>query len=69
MLVHKPGAPHQPELAIGAVDEAGNVFLSGYGLDILDVDDSYLEAEKRHNWWSCESGERDIRRRVERSTP
>ena len=44
VLVHKPGAPRQPELAIGAVDEAGNVFLSGYG---LDIDDSYLEVEKQ----------------------
>jgi putative phosphoribosyl transferase len=44
VLVHKLGAPGQPELAIGAVDEAGNVFLSGYG---LDIDDAYLEAEKQ----------------------
>ena len=32
------------QLAIGDVDEAGNVFLSGYG---LDIDDSYLEVEKQ----------------------
>ena len=44
VLVHKLRAPSQPELAIGAVDEAGNVFLSGYG---LDIDDSYLEVEKQ----------------------
>jgi predicted phosphoribosyltransferase len=44
VLVHKLGAPGQPELAIGAIDEAGNVFLSGYG---LDVDNAYLEAEKQ----------------------
>ena len=44
VLVHKLGAPGQPELAIGAIDEAGNVFLSGYG---LDIDDAYLEAERR----------------------
>ena len=44
VLVHKLGAPGQPELAIGAVDEAGTVFLSGYG---LDIDDAYLEAEKQ----------------------
>ena len=44
VLVHKLGAPGQPELAIGAIDEAGNVFLSGYE---LDVDSAYLEAEKR----------------------
>ncbi|HXV81727.1 MAG TPA: phosphoribosyltransferase family protein [Candidatus Binatia bacterium] len=44
VLVHKLGAPGQPELAIGAIDEAGNVFLSGYG---LDVDNAHLEAEKQ----------------------
>lgn len=44
VLVHKLGAPGQPELAIGAIDETGNVFLSGYG---LDIDGAYLEAEKR----------------------
>src|SRR6266568_8992810 len=44
MLVHKLGAPGQPELAIGAIDEAGNVFLSVYG---LDIDNGYLEAEKQ----------------------
>ena len=43
ILVHKLGAPGQPELAIGAIDETGNFFLSGYG---LDVDDAYLDAEK-----------------------
>ena len=44
VLVHKLGAPNQPELAIGAIDETGNVFLSGYG---HDIDSAYLEAEKQ----------------------
>ena len=44
VLVHKLGAPGQPELAIGAVDEAGNVFLSGYG---LDINSGYIETEKQ----------------------
>jgi putative phosphoribosyl transferase len=44
VLVHKLGAPNQPELAIGAIDETGNVFLSGYG---RDIDSAYLEAEKQ----------------------
>jgi putative phosphoribosyl transferase len=44
VLVHKLGAPGEPELAIGAIDETGNVFLSGYG---LDIDSAYLEAEKQ----------------------
>src|SRR5882724_446008 len=44
VLVHKLGAPGQPELAIGAIDETGKVFLSGYG---LDIDTAYLESEKQ----------------------
>ncbi len=44
VLVHKLGAPGQPELAIGAVDEHGNVFLSAYG---IGIEESYLEAEKK----------------------
>ncbi len=43
VLVHKLGAPGQPELAIGAIDETGQVLLGKYG---LDVDQAYLEAEK-----------------------
>ena len=65
VLVHKLGAPGQPELAIGAIDETGNVFLSGYG---LDIDSAYLEAENRRNSKSCESGGRDIHRRAGLST-
>ena len=44
VLVHKLGAPGEPELAIGAIDETGNVFLSGYS---LDIDRAYLEAERQ----------------------
>ena len=48
VLVHKLGAPGQPELAIGAIDEAGKLFLSGYGLySGLYIDEAYLEAEKQ----------------------
>jgi predicted phosphoribosyltransferase len=44
VLVHKLGAPGQPELAVGAVDESGEVLLSEYG---FDVEPAYLEAEKQ----------------------
>lgn len=44
VLVHKLRAPGQPELAIGAIDEAGNVFLSRYA---LDIDETYLAVEKQ----------------------
>ena len=39
----KLGHPSQPELAIGAIDESGNVFLSDYA---LDVEPEYLEGER-----------------------
>ena len=45
-LVRKLGAPGQPELAIGAVDETGRVTLDGAAAD-LGVDAGYLERERR----------------------
>jgi putative phosphoribosyl transferase len=44
VLVHKLGHPEQSELAIGAIDEKGNAFVSEWA---TDLDPSYLEAEKR----------------------
>ena len=44
VLVRKLGFPTQPELAIGAIDENGNVFLSGYA---FEIEAEYLEEEKK----------------------
>lgn len=44
VLVRKIGHPSQPELAIGAIDERGNVFLSDYA---SEIEAEYLEAEKK----------------------
>ena len=44
VLVRKIGAPEQPELAIGSVDEAGNVYLSDY-VSELGVSEEYLKRE------------------------
>jgi putative phosphoribosyl transferase len=44
VLVHKLGAPGQPELAIGAVDEQGQVYLSDHA-EALDISPEYLAAE------------------------
>jgi len=44
VLVHKLTHPVQPELAIGAIDEAGNAFVSEWA---AGLDPEYLEAEKR----------------------
>jgi putative phosphoribosyl transferase len=46
VLVHKLRAPWQPELAIGAVDELGQVHLSDYAQE-LGVTDEYLESEAK----------------------
>jgi predicted phosphoribosyltransferase len=43
-LVHKLGAPGQPELAIGAVDEDGRVVLGPYA-EVLAVGEAYVQAE------------------------
>ena len=45
VLVHKLGAPGQPELAIGAIDENGHVYLSDY-VRALEISSEYLAAEK-----------------------
>jgi len=44
VLVHKLGHPLQPELAIGAIDENGNLVLAEHA---QGVDAEYIEAEKK----------------------
>jgi predicted phosphoribosyltransferase len=44
VLVHKLTHPEQPELAIGAIDEQGNAFVSEWA---ADLDAAYLEEEKQ----------------------
>lgn len=46
VLVRKLRAPHQPELAIGAIDESGHYFLSPYA-QALGISEEYIEKEKR----------------------
>ena len=46
VLVHKLGAPGNPELAIGAVDETGRLYLNEEA-DVLQVNESYLERERQ----------------------
>lgn len=61
VLVHKLGAPGQPELAIGAVDESGNCFIHDYAKK-LGISGSYLEEEKLKQL-------KDLRRRRQLFTP
>lgn len=44
VLAHKLGAPWNPELAVGAVDEAGHVYVSDNAAAI-GADEAYLERE------------------------
>jgi len=44
VLVRKLGAPDQPELAIGAVDETGRVYLSDY-VSEMGVSEDYIKDE------------------------
>lgn len=46
VLVHKLGAPGQPEFAIGSVDEGGRVYLGG-AADRLGIARGYIEQETR----------------------
>jgi len=45
VLVRKLRAPHNPELAIGSIDETGTVYLDPETRDLWD--EPYLEAEKK----------------------
>ncbi|HEY2989447.1 MAG TPA: phosphoribosyltransferase family protein [Candidatus Binatia bacterium] len=46
VLVRKLGAPGQPELAIGSVEESGKIYLSE-AVDELDIHSDYITAETR----------------------
>jgi predicted phosphoribosyltransferase len=46
VLVHKLGAPGNPELAIGSVDETGRMYLSKLIWD-LEIDEDYIEKERQ----------------------
>jgi predicted phosphoribosyltransferase len=61
VLVHKLGAPGQPELAIGAVDEDGHVLLTSTASDV-GVDEAYIARER-------DAQTTALRRQRERYTP
>ena len=46
VLVRKVGAPGNPELAVGAVDETGQLYIND-GAAMLHVSQDYLEEERR----------------------
>lgn len=61
VLVHKLGAPGNPEYAIGSLDEAGHVYLSD-AARAAGADEAYLERVKRDELAT-------LRRRREQYTP
>lgn len=44
VLVHKLGAPYQPELAIGAIDESGEIYLNEHA---NNVSENYIQQESQ----------------------
>ncbi|MEI6241082.1 MAG: phosphoribosyltransferase family protein [Planctomycetia bacterium] len=46
VLSRKLRAPHQPELALGAVSETGEMYLSHFASAMTDAGDTYIEAER-----------------------
>ncbi|MDE2593324.1 MAG: phosphoribosyltransferase [Burkholderiales bacterium] len=46
VLVRKLRAPHQPEFAIGSVDESGWTYLSP-DVELMEIDAGYIAAEKQ----------------------
>lgn len=47
VLSRKLRAPHQPELALGAVSETGEVYLNHFATAMTDAGDAYIEAERK----------------------
>lgn len=47
VLSRKLRAPHQPELALGAVNENGEVYLNHFASAMTDAGDAWIEAERR----------------------
>jgi predicted phosphoribosyltransferase len=48
VLSRKLRAPTQPELALGAVSEDGEVYLNPVAREVLDLTDEYVAEERRH---------------------
>jgi putative phosphoribosyl transferase len=46
ILSRKLGTPYQPELALGALAETGELFLNRYVVEELSIPDTYIEQEK-----------------------
>jgi len=61
VLSRKLRSPHQPELAIGAVTENGEVYLNHFASAMTDVGSSFIEAERRRQLDEIERRKASIR--------
>jgi hypothetical protein len=48
VLSRKLRAPYQPELAIGAIGEDGEVYLNSFARDVSGVTETYIREEREH---------------------
>jgi putative phosphoribosyl transferase len=48
VLARKLRAPDQPELAIGAIGEDGEIYMSPFAHDVAGVTDEYIESERKY---------------------
>lgn len=54
VLSRKLRAPHQPELALGAVSESGEIYLNHFAAAMTDAGDAYIEAERKRQMGEIE---------------
>lgn len=62
VLTRKIGAPSNPELAIGAVSENGDLYLNDDLIQMLGVSDRYVEKNRDAQWAEIESRRQRFRR-------
>lgn len=61
LLVRKLGAPRQPEYAVGAYTESGNVMVNPHVLDDLGLDEAWLERSRQQAGAECHRLHRELR--------
>ena len=68
VLARKLRAPHQPELALGAVSETGQVYLNQFASAMSEAGEAYVEAERRRQLGEI-ARRRDLYRAVRPQAP
>lgn len=61
VLSRKLRAPHQPELALGAVSESGEVYLNEVGMGVKEASRAYIDEERRRQMMEIEHRTRMFR--------